>query len=295
MSARATKEPYMPQQATMIRVMIASPGDVSAERQTIRNVIHEWNDIHAKDRATVLLPVGWDTHTFPEMNGRAQGIISKQILRDCDLLVAVFWTRLGSPTGVAASGTVEEIEEHLAAGKDAMLYFSSQPVQLDSVNQENYAALKEFKAQCFERGLVQAYDSQAGFRELFQRQLMQKIIDKFGGRKMGEERGPPVRPAALSLSADAERLLQEAVSGADGTIMLLATLSGTSLETAGTTFILEGNARSEAQWRAALAELRAADLVEDRTGRGELFFVTNRGYDIGNAIGPFDPSPQDDD
>ena len=30
---------------------------------------------------------------------------------------------LGSPTGVSASGTVEEIEEHLRAGKPAMIYF----------------------------------------------------------------------------------------------------------------------------------------------------------------------------
>lgn len=30
--------------------MIASPGDVSQERRIIRDVIEEWNTIHAEDR-----------------------------------------------------------------------------------------------------------------------------------------------------------------------------------------------------------------------------------------------------
>jgi hypothetical protein len=36
----------------------------------------------------------------------------------------MFWTKLGTATGVAASGTVEEIDRFVAAGKPAMLYFS---------------------------------------------------------------------------------------------------------------------------------------------------------------------------
>jgi len=64
------------------------------------------------------------SHTLPpEMSGRPQGIINQRLLKECDLLIAAFWTRIGSPAGVAASGTVEEIEEHLAAGKEAMIYF----------------------------------------------------------------------------------------------------------------------------------------------------------------------------
>jgi hypothetical protein len=68
---------------------------------------------------------------------------------------------LGSPTGAAASGTVEEIEEHLAAERPAMLYFSSQPVHLDSVDPENYAALRSYKSRCRERGLYHEYSDLA--------------------------------------------------------------------------------------------------------------------------------------
>ena len=73
------------------------------------------------------------------MEDRAQEVISRQLLKDCDLLVAAFWTRLGSRTGKSPSGTVEEIEEHLEAGKPAMIYFSSVPVEMGSADPEQWA------------------------------------------------------------------------------------------------------------------------------------------------------------
>jgi hypothetical protein len=82
----------MAHQATLFRVMIASPGDVSEERHVIREVIHEWNTIHSLDKNIVLQPVGWETDSSPELGGRPQHIINEQILKDCDLLVGVFWS-----------------------------------------------------------------------------------------------------------------------------------------------------------------------------------------------------------
>ena len=66
----------------------------------------------------------------PEMGDEPQTIINKRILEDADFLVGIFWTRLGTPTASYASGAVEEIEEHLAAGKPAMLYFSAAPAAM---------------------------------------------------------------------------------------------------------------------------------------------------------------------
>src|SRR6185295_10136580 len=118
----------MPFDAKVFSVMIASPSDVESERQIIRDVLSEWNAIHAEVRRTVLLPLGWETHSSPTMGERPQAIINKQVLKNADLLVGVFWTRLGTATGEYPSGTVEEIEEHIASEKPAMLYFSSVPV-----------------------------------------------------------------------------------------------------------------------------------------------------------------------
>ena len=143
----------MPYDARVVKVMIASPGDVSTERQQVREVLSEWNSIHSEDRGLVLLPIGWETHSTPELGDRPQATINKQVLADCDLLIAMFWTRIGTPTGASISGTVEEIQEHLRAGKQAMLYFSSAPVRPDSVDEEQYRALKQFKNECYKRRL----------------------------------------------------------------------------------------------------------------------------------------------
>lgn len=80
----------MTYQATVINVMIASPGDVATERQNIKDVVHDWNVVHGQDRRLVLMPLGWESHASPRMGGRAQAIINEQVLENCDLLVAVF-------------------------------------------------------------------------------------------------------------------------------------------------------------------------------------------------------------
>jgi hypothetical protein len=165
---------HMSYTAQVVKVMIASPSDVPRERQLIRDVIHEWNAVHAEDRKVVLMPVGWETHAAPDMGDRPQAIINRQLLKTCDLLVAVFWTRLGSPTGVAASGTVEEINEHLDSGKPAMIYFSTEPVRMNSVDGEQYGKLRAFKEDLRSRGLFDEYEDLTTFRTKFARHLAQR-------------------------------------------------------------------------------------------------------------------------
>lgn len=286
----------MVQQVSLVKMMIASPGDVSQERHLARSIIDEWNAIHASDRGIVLHPVGWDTHSSPAMGDRAQAIITKQILRDCDLLVAIFWTRLGSPTGVSASGTVEEIEEHLATGRPAMLYFSAAPVRADSIDQVNYAALKAFKAHCRDRGLIHEYDDLATFKADFARHLAQTVIRSFPARgvaAVSDSEGEPERPAPVRLSIDAHALLDTAVRK-DGSVMKISMLSGIHVQAGSTTFMSEtGGARDEARWINAVDELLANALIEDRAGKGQVFFVTHRGYDVADSLGPYAPEPLD--
>jgi hypothetical protein len=50
------------------------------------------------------------------------------------LLVGIFWTRIGSPTGEADSGTLEEIERVGNAKKPIMLYFSKVPIEPDKID-----------------------------------------------------------------------------------------------------------------------------------------------------------------
>ena len=211
-------------QATIVKVMIASPGDVANERQTARDVINEWNVIHAEDRRSIIMPVAWETNATPAMGDRAQEIINKQLLRTSDLLVAIFWIRLGTPTGVAKSGTSEEIEEHLHAGKPVMLYFSATPVRPDSMGEVQYQALREFKASMRQQGLVEEYESLSELREKFARQLAQTIIQRFPAASVQGTTAVPVpQPEAggggvevPALLAETRELLKEATQDPQG-------------------------------------------------------------------------------
>ena len=270
--------------ATAINVMIASPGDVPQERVIARNVIHEWNTIHAKDRQVVLMPVGWDTHSAPDTGDRPQAIINSQLLRDADLLVAVFWTRLGSPTGVAASGTVEEIEEHLGAGKPAMIYFSSAPVRPDSIANEQYTALKAFKDSLRSRGLYSEYESLGEFKDTFTRHLAQTVIAKFASSQGTSDNEIDSSPNLPALSPGARELLIEISKDSQGVVMSLQMMNGTSVQTNGRSFVEGGNSRSGARWRGAVEELSRTGLVEDRGGKREVYFITDEGYRVAELL-----------
>ena len=60
-----------------------------------------------------------------------------------------------------------------------MLYFSSAPVRLDSVDNEQYSALKAFKDSCKQKGLIEEYGDLGEFRAKFSRQLAQTVIRCF--------------------------------------------------------------------------------------------------------------------
>jgi hypothetical protein len=157
--------------AKVFKVLIASPGDVEEERIAIPQIISEWNNNNAESNNVVLLPVKWETHSAPLLGDRAQGIINNQIVTSCDMAVGVFWTRLGSPTGVSESGTAEEIEWFIDNNKPVMLYFSSRSIDPNKLDIDQYKALKEFEKKMRKIGLTGSYNNIADFKEQFLRQL----------------------------------------------------------------------------------------------------------------------------
>ncbi len=161
----------MPFRANVIKVMIASPGDVTEERAIVTDELHGWNDVNASTRQSVLLPVKWETHSTPEHGAHPQTIINRQLLDDADLLIAIFSTRIGTPTKEHMSGTVEEIKKHVATGKTAKIYFSDVPEHPSLIDTNQRILLEEFKKECRDTSLYAGYDSLRQFRRDFKRHL----------------------------------------------------------------------------------------------------------------------------
>lgn len=273
--------------ASTFNVMIASPGDVASERAIVRDVVYEWNAVHSGIRKIVLLPIGWESHSSPETGETPQGIINSQVLTKCDLLIGVFWTRIGTATDNFASGTVEEIERHIATGKPAMLYFSSQPVAMDTVDLTQIAKLTEFKKSMLSRALYESYDSHADFKTKLYRHLQIKV-NEHPLFQIAEN--PNVsdlvesKTALPNLLSEARILLKEASKDSQGAIILARFLGGTALQTNGKNLISSKDRREIAKWEHALEQLIQEGLVVTRGLKGEIFEVSNLGYQIADMI-----------
>jgi hypothetical protein len=187
----------MPQEGLIYRVFIASPSDCGEERRIAPEVIAEWNAMNSWATGVILEPVMWETHAYPAVGGRPQEIINRQLVTRCDILIGAFWTGLGTPTTEAESGTAEEIEQFRSAGKRVLLYFSSAPVALESLDQAQYQALIAYRDRLAEQSLYSRYETFAQFRQLLARHLGSTMNELLEGRQVSRDLPFPV-PAAAS-------------------------------------------------------------------------------------------------
>lgn len=159
--------------AKVLKVLIASPGDVQEERKEIPNVLRRWNNENGESKGIVLLPVGWEHESYPIYDPKSKGgqsILNEQIVRKADIVIGIFWTRLGTSTKEFASGTVEEIERSALAGKPVSVYFSSANPPYDH-NAAQFALVKEYKEKLRGNALTGEYQTLNGFKEQIREHL----------------------------------------------------------------------------------------------------------------------------
>lgn len=142
--------------ATVVQVLIASPGDTQAERTAILTQASRWNGRHARGREFILSPWLYELHSTPILGDRPQALINSQGVDKSDVVVAVFAARLGSDTGVDISGTVEEINRALEKGLPVHVYFSESGLPHD-VDIDQLTKLREFQESLKNRGLYASY------------------------------------------------------------------------------------------------------------------------------------------
>jgi hypothetical protein len=191
----------MSTRSKVYRVMIGSPSDLAEERRAATDAVNEWNALHADAADAVLLPVKWETHATPASGVRPQSAINEQLVDRCDILIGMFWTKLGTATGVAASGTVEEIDRFVAAGKPAMLYFSLRKIAKDKVDPKQAAKLKKFKSATYKKSLVGSFASSADLKRVLLRDLTRQI------RML--QPGKPAHPGRIDRAREITELIKQ--------------------------------------------------------------------------------------
>lgn len=222
------------------------------------------------------------------MGNRPQGIINDKILKHSDILIGIFWTRIGSPTGKAISGSVEEIDEHIKSGKPTMLYFSNKPVNPDSIDLEQHSAVKDLKKQYQLNGINTDFSSLDEFKTKLQRQISIKLNEEkylIPDLEVIETKTEFNSVNIVhNLSKDAEFLLKEASKDPNGEIMKLSYSGGFTFQINGKQMNEDFSQRTKAKWEAAMDELLKSDLISKVGSKGAIFHITNNGYKVADEL-----------
>jgi hypothetical protein len=130
---------------TAYDLLISCPGDVVEYLDVIKESVESFNRVFGRINNIEIVTKHWSTDSYPQSGDKPQELLNKQLVRDCDAAVALFWTRFGTPTDKYASGTEEEIEEMLSAGKQVFMYFLDVPVNPSQVDMEQYKKIIDFR------------------------------------------------------------------------------------------------------------------------------------------------------
>lgn len=173
----------MPRTETVLSVFVASPGDVSEERDSLDAIIGEINSAHARRTGIRLELLRWED-VLPALGEEPQAVINAQIPQDYDVFVGIFWNRLGTPTILAESGTAEEY--YMAKARfdknsnsvRLMLYFKvAPPLTMDGFDPDQYKKVQEFRSKVGKQGLYRKFKTLSDFENHVRLDLTKLVCD----------------------------------------------------------------------------------------------------------------------
>ena len=172
----------MPYRAWHLRVFVAAPSDLDDERAALEEVITELNLTSARILGVWLELVSWQTHAFPAIGSDAQAIINTQIDDAYEIFVGLLWSKIGTPTPRAPSGTLEEYRrahERFKISPDSisvLLYFKTTPISPMDIRAQDLAALQEFRQELPAEGILHwPFKDVEDFRSLLRIHLTRTI------------------------------------------------------------------------------------------------------------------------
>lgn len=115
----------MAQSALVLQVLISGPGDFPREhREAIHSVMRSWNAAYGRTFGVVFSPVDYQESASPGTGPYAQAVLNEQIVEDSDTAIVVLTDRMGTPTPAHPSGTAEEVDLMISAGKEVAVYLN---------------------------------------------------------------------------------------------------------------------------------------------------------------------------
>lgn len=170
--------------ATVLQVFAASPSDVQEERDALEGIVAEVNQMRASASGIRLELVRWETHSRPGFGADAQDVLNRQLPDDYDIFLGILWTRFGTPTGRADSGTEEEFNRAFERfhrdphSISIMMYFKEGLISPNAIDPEQLAAVRRFRNRIKDLGgLVSSFRTTEEFQALLRAHLASEITD----------------------------------------------------------------------------------------------------------------------
>lgn len=165
-------------ESKVYRIMIGCPSDIKEEVDIAREYIHKWSDMNAETFSVALLPMHWELNSYPAHGSHPQKILDKQLVEKSDLLICIFNSKIGTPTDTSVSGTIEEIEEHIKAGKQVMIFFKKE-VDITNISPVELQNLNDFRERIKGSALWWEYDNSKVFGNVLTDKLQLFLNDNW--------------------------------------------------------------------------------------------------------------------
>jgi hypothetical protein len=168
----------------IVRVVVVSPGDVQAERGSMDAVIKDVNQTLGYFSWNISVELSrWETDAHPALHLEgAQGVIDSDLkIEDCDVLIAIFWKRIGRPyKDGRVSNTEHEIETAYDAWKrrqhpQILLFFNQELYPQSIEGLEQTKRVLELRSKWLDSGLPQDYTGTQEFSDRARQGLLAAI------------------------------------------------------------------------------------------------------------------------
>lgn len=260
--------------ANCYNVMIVSPSDVSEERDIVRQSLYQWNELNSRHRNIVFSVLGYDINAHADSGKHPQELLNHQLLEQADLIIAIFWTKLGSPTAEYSSGSVEEISRHIKRGKKALIYFSNKPVTPQDIDQEQYNKLQEYKESIRGKTFYKEFSSEGDFAQLLNKDI-QSISYELHPNETNIDN--TAKTSATDLSENEIDLLK--IIKEKDCLQYLPMLGGINING-----YLIKDRRQLAEIDEVIEKLEQRDLIRATSSKRDLFDLTAQGYRICDTL-----------
>jgi formylglycine-generating enzyme required for sulfatase activity len=215
------------QEVRKIRIFVASPSDVQAERDRMEAVRDALNQTLGARLGIAVELWRWEKDQRPKL-GDVQALINEE-LDEADIVVALFWKKFGDPTKRAPSPTAEEVLRTIERWEktkkpELLLYFCERPFLPDAKDLQEYGKVLEFKRLLGAKGCYKPYKEVGDFERLVAVHLDQAIHSVLDGARPARKPTKRSRkPGARKPSFDRERYLKH-VEAKCGSVVLTGLL-----------------------------------------------------------------------